>query len=211
MNAAYPLDLVVLVADADQREILRALLDHRAAALGIRTVRHEILKHPRRDPGCRIEASAILQPYLAAAEHALVLFDREGCGTESVPAVTIANDVRQALADAGWGDRADVIVIDPELENWVWSHSPHVSTVLGWTDSSAPLDVWMRTTGLWPEREAKPLRPKESLESVLARTRIRRSAALYGELARKVSLKGCVDPAFDQLQSRLREWFGSMS
>lgn len=211
MTSSFTLELVVLVADADQREIARALLESRAESLGIRTLRHQILKHSRRDPGCFHEAEALLQPFLTSAEHAIVLFDREGCGQEDSSADEIANTVRARLAGAGWTDRADVIVIDPEIENWVWSASPHVATTLGWKDPAIKLRDWMRDRGLWSELDVKPPRPKEALEAVLVKTKVRHSASLYGELARKVSLQGCVDPAFSRLTARLSSWFGPSS
>lgn len=42
MNHRYALDLVVLVADLDQQETIRSLLDKRSQSLGIRKVTPEI-------------------------------------------------------------------------------------------------------------------------------------------------------------------------
>ena len=53
----------------------------------------------------------------------------------------------------------------------------------------------------------KPRRPKESFESILRQFRIPRSNALYGELAGKESLEGCVVPSFNRFVDTLRKWF----
>ena len=47
MSRQAALDLVALVADADQREVLKQLLAMRTESLGIRKTHHEILKHPQ--------------------------------------------------------------------------------------------------------------------------------------------------------------------
>ncbi|MFB3133348.1 MAG: hypothetical protein ACE10K_12585, partial [Rhodothermales bacterium] len=54
----------------------------------------------------------------------------------------------------------------------------------------------------------KPQRPKEAVEAVLRATDTPRSSSLYRQLAQKVSLNRCDDPAFLKLKSTLQEWFG---
>jgi hypothetical protein len=168
-----------------------------------------ILTHPRRDPGCFRESPALLSGYVQAASAALVLFDFEGCGSGERDASAVEADLRQRLSNAGWGDRAEVIVLDPELEAWVWSESPHVARILGWQQGAAPLRAHLESEGTWPQGLSKPPRPKEALEAVLRRTRVRRSPAIYGELARTVSLDRCSDPAFQRLRSFLRSRFAA--
>lgn len=73
--------------------------------------------------------------------------------------------------------------VDPELENWVWSDSPHVAQVLGWTDTTTPLRDWLRDKGHWTPECGKPSRPKEAVERVLRHVRKPRSSALYRRLS----------------------------
>lgn len=111
------------------------------------------------------------------------------------------------LAAGGWEDRTDVIVIDPELEVWLWTDSPRVETELGWEDRSVSLREWLREEGWWPGGVRKPLRPKETLEWVLRKNRLQRSSAIYGRLARRVGLRRCEEESFQKLCQRLRIWF----
>ena len=206
MTGPTDLDLVVLVADADQQAVLRSLLSSRRQSLGIRDIRSKVDKHPLHDPGC-LDPLPILNSYVTIAScHALVVLDREGCGRES-DAASIAESVRSRLQTGGWQNRADAIVIDPELESWVWSPSPHVARTLGWKGTSSELRRQLSAAGIWPDDVLKPPRPKEAMEWVLRQNSIRRVAGLYSTLAEKVSLQGCSDPAFEQVRQRLVEWF----
>lgn len=207
MNAGHPLDLVLLVPGADERETFGTLLSERPQSLGIRPLKVELLKHPRRDPGCFHEAHSLLQPYVTQASRALVVFDRQGSGQENSAPHEIAAELRSRLAASGWEDRAAVVVLDPELEVWVWSSSPHVPQILGWQNQRLAVRDWLEEQGFWPQSATKPNRPKEALERVLRVTRVRRSAALYARLASLVGLATCTEPSFDQFRNVLRAWF----
>lgn len=116
--------------------------------------------------------------------------------------------VEGQLAAAGWHGNSAVIVIDPELENWVWSPSPHVSTALGWRDANEDLRQWLVEEGfLAAAAQAKLSRPKKAMEAVLRHVRKPRSSAIYREIAGKVSLTSCVDPAFQKFCQTLQGWF----
>ena len=108
-------DLICLVADNNMRQTLRALFD-RPDALSIRPVAADIVVHPEHDPGCFLRSPDFLRSFVNRAEHALVLFDREGCGRENSPRAELEVDLGQRLSQAGWNDRARAIAIVPELE-----------------------------------------------------------------------------------------------
>lgn len=207
MTAGDPLDLVALVPGKDERETLDGLLSERQQSLGIAAIRYEILVHPRRDAGCFHEAPAVLQPFLRRSRHALVLFDYEGSGQEARTAQEVLEDLQLRLASDGWKDRAAVVVIDPELEIWLWADSPRVETELGWIDRDRPLRDWLHEKGWWEVGQRKPERPKEALEKTLREVRVPRSSAIYGRLARRVGLRQCQDPSFHQLRDLLCSWF----
>lgn len=200
-------DLVLLVPGADEKAALEELLARRTTSLGIKGLAFRVLRHPRRDPGCFQEAPDVLRPYATLARNALVVFDREGSGQETKSRQAIATDLRGRLANCGWGDRAEVVVLDPELEAWVWSDSPHVASVLGWTGPPASPREWLHSLGEWPDGVAKPPRPKECLEAVLRRTTRRFSAAIFAELAGSVSVDRCIDPSFTEMRAILKAWF----
>ncbi len=202
-------DLICLVADPMMKYAVDRLLDRHEAlgSSGIRRIDYEVRDHPQRDPGCLHQAHQWLRLYLNKAEFALVLFDREGCGMEDASRDKLEALVQQRLAENGWKERAAAVVLDPELEIWVWSDSPHVATALGWPNPLSDLHSWLRREGFLTGSDIKPERPKEALQAILRTTRRRHSSALYGELARRVSLSKCADPAFSKLMSTLRGWF----
>ncbi|NJL28558.1 MAG: hypothetical protein HC897_12045 [Thermoanaerobaculia bacterium] len=99
-------------------------------------------------------------------------------------------------------------MLDPELEAWLWSDSPHVDSVLGWKDRNPTLRAWLAEQGFLVEGAAKPSQPKEAVEKALRVVRKPRSSALYRQLAERVSFERCTDPAFARFKDVLRGWFG---
>jgi hypothetical protein len=198
-------DLIALVADKGIECALLGLLA-RPQALGTRQIKCDVFTHPERDPACLRKAVPFLRPHTSAYRCALVVFDREGCGKEREPREQLEEEVETALGNSGWRDRAAAIVIDPELENWVWSESPEVDHVLGWAESLKRLRRWVSEQG-FSISSGKPDRPKEAMEAALRHARKPRSSALFRQLAERVSLERCQDQAFEKLRARLRAWF----
>lgn len=207
---AYALDLYVLVADLDQQQALRVLIEHRTQSLGIRRLRFEVTKHPQRDGGCYKDSPVLLQTLQSQAAHALVVLDREGSGADDKAPEDIEADLEARLAQSGWNARARAIVLDPELETWVWAQSPHVAEVLGWERRSPELRDWLIHEGFLSAGEPKPSRPKEAFRAALREARVKLSAALFGQLARRVGLEHCRDRALIRLRDTLRAWFGDV-
>lgn len=196
-------DLLCLAADNNIEAALRGLLA-RPEAFGMRAVKVDVLVHPRRDPGCYHEAHELLRPFRESYHHALVVFDQAWEGARAQDPLVLEGDVRRRLGGDGW---ADVVVIDPEIEVWVWSDSPHVDNVLGWRDRNPDLRTWLRSQALWTEGRPKPDDPKVAVERALRAVRIPRSSAIYGNLARRVSVERCTDGSFARFRERLRTWF----
>lgn len=202
-----PSELICLVADKDMEQTILGLLS-RGPSLGIRSsLSYQIFIHPLRDPGCFYESHHFLRQFANQFQYALVLFDYEGSGQESDPPSEVETYCEQQLASNGWGQRSRVILLNPELEIWVWSNSPHVDACLNWSQRNPDLRTWMRQQKLLGPDEIKPQRPKEALERALQEVRKPRSSAIYRQLASKVSLKGCTDPSFRRLQTTLQTWF----
>lgn len=199
-------DLVVLVADKNIDYGLRGLF-RRPAALGIREIAVQSFVHPRRDPGCAREAQQFLRQFTTQFRHALVVFDYVGSGYEGIGADVLAEQVRTALSANGWDDRSEVIVIDPELEIWVFSPSPHVENCLGWQIEGESLRGWLEGRHLWMAGRAKPESPREALDLALRRIGRPRSSSIYECLGGRVSVRGCIDPGFRRLGGVLARWF----
>jgi hypothetical protein len=203
----YPYDLVVLAADKSMESSIKGILE-RPESIGIRPVGFNIYTHLHRDPGCLNKGHDFLRPFINTFHHALVILDREGCGKENrFKREELENDIEQRLNCSGWGDRAAAIVIDPELENWLWSDSPEVDMALGWKGKSPSLRDWLKDKKFLTGNSIKPTQPKEAVESALKIVNISRSSSIYYKIAQKVSLKRCQDPAFMKLKMKLIRWF----
>lgn len=208
MTSARDMDLIVLVPGKDEAAAIAGMLS-RPQSIGIRPVDYRIERHEERDAGCRLQSPGYLKSAVAQFDHAIVMFDREGCGAEQMTRTALEADLEGRLASSGWGDRAAAIVIDPELENWIWSDSPSVDHALGWKGKSPDLREWLRSEGMLRDGQTKPARPKEATTAAMKKVSKRRSSDVYGEVASHVSLSRCVDPAFVKLLNVLRGWFGA--
>ena len=199
-------DLYVLVADQDMLETMTSLLS-RSESLGIRRISYAVDKHLQRDAGCRSDAARRLRPFLGDYRYALVVFDKHGCGRDDDSREEIQIEVETELSLNGWRDRSRAIVIEPELEAWVWSASNHVPRTLGWDSNYDKLKRWLEDIDCWPPGAPKPSEPKEAMRAALREKKRRVSSALFGRLAGSVTLRGCEDPAFSELVDTLRSWF----
>ena len=196
-------DLVILAADKNAEFALRGLLG-RPMALKIRKVDADVFVHPERDPGCLNRGAQFLASLSKQYRFALLVFDLSGCGREAEGALALEQAVEASLASA-WAERSAAIVLDPELEVWVWSDSPHVDAALGWNEGA--LRPWLVGQGLLASGATKPADPKAAVEAARRKVGKPRSSAIYGEIASKVSVERCTDRALAKFRSRLTEWF----
>ncbi len=201
-------ELVILAADKNTQFTLQGLLT-RHQAFRMRILAKEdfdIYVHPLRDPGVFNEAAAFLRPYQDQYQYALVFLDREGSGQEKKTADQIAEEIKINLERNGWTGRAEVIVLDPELEIWAWVNSPHLAKHTGWENLNSVMD-FLKNQGLWEPDGLKPNRPKEAFESLLREKRIQRSSAIYKKIAVDAGFRDCTDPSFLKFKTVLAEWF----
>lgn len=200
-------DLIVLCADKKIQTTIETLLQ-RPQALGIRPIKSSVeVMVGKHDPGCFHNAHGYLRPRRQEFDHALVVFDRQWDGAPELSAVDMAHAVKEKLVP-DWGEACGVVVIDPELEVWVWSDSPHVDEVLGWKDEQPALREWLRAEGLLLADLVKPTDPKRAIERVLAKTQRRWTAGTCKTLASLVGLARCKDASFTRLKHALVQWFG---
>ncbi|MFN3308875.1 MAG: methylation-associated defense system protein MAD4 [Anaerolineales bacterium] len=200
---AVTLDLAILVADADYEASLDTLLSSRTQALGIRSVSFKLIRALRHDPDVRLHAADYLRAFLHQVTYALVLFDKEGSGRENLSTEELELEVKQSLEENGWENRCEVIVLEPELEVWVWSNSPHVAEALG-LEHHRLREVLERFSR---NNLGKPNRPKEALQECLRVANKPRSAAIFRQLAQRVSIQTCQDRALKKLCVTLQTWF----
>ncbi len=200
-------DIIIAVADVYMEKVLEALLHRVPQSSGTATYTYDIIRNPGHDSGSYNDSHELLRPFITQYKFALVLFDLEGCGAEhNKTREEISKDVGDLLNKNGWENRNEVIVIEPELENWMWIDNHHVADAIGWEDNES-LYQWARNGGHIKNDKSKPDRPKETLEKALRVSRTPKSAAIYKKIAGNVSYKKCTDESFLQLISKLQEWF----
>ena len=198
-------DLIVLSSCTNSKFALQGIIESHAK-LGIRRVTVDYVVHPNKDPGCLSQSVELLRAQHSRFSYALVVFDRDGCGQNANPDI-LEGSVKQSLESNGWSGRCEVVVIEPELDVWVWSDSPQVDANLGWFGRIPALRSWLADEGHWPQNVPKPPRPKEALEDALRVSKKRRTSKIYNDLAKGVSFQRCTDPAFNKLCNTLRLWF----
>lgn len=157
------------------------------------------------DPGVFNRGHELLRPFQSSHQRALVVLDTEWEGSPGK--AVIEQHITVNLVASGWDAAAvKVIAIEPELENWLWQDNPHVAQVLRY-NRQPPLRQLLAQNNWWPQGAVKPPRPKEAAEWVLRQTRQPRSSSIYQQLAARISINGCTDPAFLAMHTQLRTWF----
>lgn len=197
-------DLVILVADKNMQFALRGAL-RRPAAMGIRDISFDFRMHPGRDGGVRTSGSDVLAGEQRRFTHGLMVLDHEGCGDPDTPALALEQKLDQILQSV-WGADAKTIVIDPEVDIWVWGGDNILGEILKWPLEGGVRD-WLRNKGFALNQQGKPLRPKEALDALRPIHKQPRSSALYEKVTNRISLARCNDAAFLRLRNQLQAWF----
>ena len=199
-------DLFCLGADKNMEAAISGLL-MRPESMGIRQVNHQIGVHPERDLGCFHNGPEFLREFRSKAHHSLVVLDHAWDGVPTDTGSQLELMLEDRLKQASMKDWAKAVVIDPELEAWVFAQSPHVSDSLGWEGSTATLRAALEVQELWAVGDAKPRDPKAAVEWALYQARLPRSSSIYRKLARRVSTTSCTDRAFSRFRRLLQGWF----
>lgn len=198
-------DLLCLVADKNMEAVMQELLS-RYQALQIRKIDFETFVHPQRDPGCLQTGSELLLEGNNGHAHGLIVLDFSWEGRPVDNVQGLLDQMRSRLDRRGLLGWADVVVIDPELENWLFTGSPALADALGWNKPQSVRD-WLRIQGMWPADSQKPSDPKRAMEMVFHEARMPRSSAIYRVIARHSSFRTCSDAAFLRLRGILTSWF----
>ena len=199
------IDLVCLVADQNMKAVVETLLT-KHLALGIRPLRFAVVPHPQHDPGCYATPAPLLGGYLAQAHHGLVVMDQDWDGVPAKTAIQLEMDIDSKLSAmrSGWGKS---VVIDPELEVWLFTRSPRLEEALGWRGREPDLLTDLAARGVWPATAAKPANPKSAMKWALSRVGKQTSSSIYRQIADKLGLAKCIDPAFARFRTTLQGWF----
>jgi hypothetical protein len=197
-------DLIVLTADPQMQRTVETLLGNRQRALSIPGISFDVQRHPHRDSGCRTASEGILRPLRNEYRKAMTVFDFDGSGARNAT----ASELERQYELAGW-EKGQVafIVIEPELEAWLFGTSySHLQRAVNWSQSE-PINEWLAAMGYMVAGNAKPSDPKGAIEAILKLEKMPLSSDLFAELARRVSLNRCQDRAFQKFRNILRRWF----
>lgn len=199
------IDLVCLVADQNMKAVVETLLT-KHQALGIRPLRFEVVPHPQHDPGCYGSPTQLLSIYASQAHHGLVMLDRDWDGVPNKSAVQLESDVDTRLVGLpkGW---AKSVVIDPEIEVWLFTPSPRLDEALGWRGRQPDLRTQLASRQFWLESDAKPSNPKTAMKWALSQVGKQKSSSIYRQIATNLGLGKCTDPAFSRFRATLQAWF----
>jgi len=199
-------DLIILVPDKNIQSTFNGILQ-RHISLNIRKIHYDIFIHSNRDPGVYSKAAEFLRPFFNKYNYSLVILDKEGSGQEGKSTEETCKKIKEKLECNGWDKRAEIILIEPELEIWAWTDSVHMAQAVGWQNYTE-LKNFIINKGLWPEHMPKPLHPKEAFELALREKKIPRSSSIYKQIADNVTFTRCEDRSFRKLLVILQTWFG---
>ena len=105
-----------------------------------------------------------------------------------------------------WQDKSKAIVIDPELETWIWGSDNALQAALGWPLLQS-IRAWLTQQGYAVGSNGKPDQPKGAFEALVPVHKLPRSSALYESITSKISLESCQNEVFQRLKHTLRRWF----
>lgn len=201
-------DCIFLVADSTIQAMLKGFLGREGChfSLGCAPFQfdaaRDVIVDPTRDPGVYTRGHELLSVFTKTHRRAIVILDADWEGSPG------ADVIRSKIEDnlrSVWSEYM-VVVLDPEIEAWIWQDNHHVVTALG-AENYATLRQDIEAKGFWSPGAIKPHRPKEAVEFALKRAKIPQSAALYGRIAGKVSIAACEDLALRHLKEGLMRWF----
>ena len=201
-------DLIVLCADKNMQACLLGVLprfkdvfpETRAFSFDPPYV------HAGHDGGVRTNSHLFLRPFLNQYRHALVVMDFEGSGTKWTNRFDLEVEIEGNLNQNGWANRATAIVIEPELENWMWTNSPHMAKAINW-EGLSEIEAWLIQNNLKKHGDLKPFHPKEAMEAALRLKKKPLSSSIHQLIAEKSSFINCTDSAFLKLVETIKRWF----
>lgn len=186
---------------------MQALLN-RVHGLGIR---HVTFEFDLRFNTVRTQGPNIARERRRRFPYVICLWDHRGSGQEHKPASQVQGKVQAHLNGNTLKGCSKAIVIDPELEIWLWQD---------WTAIAVALKVEEKQLAKWlknyqqrqfPTHSVQELVqrfPQEALEAVVQQAGEKPDSALYGRIADAANFElWSKEPSFRQLRRTLRRWF----
>ncbi|MBK5931883.1 methylation-associated defense system protein MAD4 [Halochromatium salexigens] len=180
-------------------------------ALGIRQIAVDIERHPLRDSGMVQSGAQLTRMKKGYYHKALLMWDHHGSGRDHKQAPAAVQDEIQRDLDAyTWKDKSAVIILVPELEQWIWYCESALLNHCGITNEQLQgfVDAYARKMSKSPD-ELKAEQPKELFEYVL-RDRLKRTISPrdFEEIGSRAGIQGLMAcDSFQAIVDRLRAWF----
>jgi len=206
---------VFLLADGTMAQVLRSFLSrgYLEGRLGCRTFDFDFqqdvvvnVRNGNTDGGIHRRAHELLRRYIRSHQNAVVILDQKFGGRLS--AAVVRGEILGNLLRNGWSaECVEVVVIDPELEVWLWQRrNPHIARAFRY-NGAVSLEEFLAAEGFRPSAAVKPAKPKEAASLLLRRYHAGVPMVVYTRVVKNISISGCQDPAFSRLVSALRRWF----
>lgn len=201
----------MIVAGRKDEVVLKAVLK-RWQELGIRPIIFEI---NRRGSDSIVVREGAMQARIRAREfkHFLCLWDHKDSGKGNEPPSQVQDELQEHLNRRRLQNREKALVIDPELEIWLWQDKKAIARVLGISQKQLArcLNRWQSAN--FPKRTLEQILskfPKEALEEVCQEAREKLTAALYQRIAHTADLSlWASEQGFQQLCQTLLNWFSA--
>lgn len=205
-------DLLVYVADADALAFMRSMLS-RHQALGIRAISFDIERHPQRDAGMVQSGAELARMRKKDYGKAQLMWDHHGSVRDhKQEPPQVARDIQDKLDTYTWSGNSAVVVLVPELEQWLWHCENAVATHCGVT--TVQLGQWIaeRAQKLNSSADAlKQKQPKELFEYVM-REKLKRTISPrdFEEIGKRAGIAGLLAcDSFRSIVDAFRLWFPS--
>jgi|SRR5450755_1343688 hypothetical protein len=203
-------DCIFLLADGHMEQTFKGFLSrndyHRK--LDTRPFTFDIIvDRQNADSGVYVRGHEFLRQYHRTHQHAIAVLDQMWEGAPATEAIQAT--MKNNLTRNGWqAETVEIIVIQPELEVWLWQDAPYMAEILRFNHQPHDsLKQWLEAQGHWHPTDSKPARPKEAFEAIQRASKRPFSGATCSMIAQKISIKKCQDTAFFLLRDTLQRWF----
>jgi hypothetical protein len=122
----------------------------------------------------------------------------------------LRREISETMIRAGWvAERFAVIVIEPELEAWLWSPNQNVALAFGHADFDLLRGVLEREQ-LWNPGDAKPNDLKRARDRAARLGGKKTGGPIFKGVFSNISRRACdlcVEPGFMAMRTALQTWF----
>ena len=199
------IDLFAYVPCKHINATLSTLLKEKYNSLGISKIDFKIETHVYKDPGLFNEDSIAyrLQYQKHHPKKFLVILDESWDGSPKAKKIKIR--IKNELLKAKINEEDfHIVVIEPELEQWIWTKKPtHLAKLFNTNEENI-----RNIANIYNyDFTNKPKDPKELFIAMLKYFEIPHSADCFRTLVKNCSFEKCTDANFLDLRTILHNWF----